>query len=145
MMIHSMQHTECTHFVATQRIARLACCHDDRPYVMPMQYVYAEGRFFGFSLPGQKIDLMRLNPHVCLEIDHLTDLHHWTCVIVRGTFHELSDAEERIHGWGVVQKHNDWWEPGAFKPGPAEAISDRTHVFFAIEVDEMSGRHAIGD
>jgi nitroimidazol reductase NimA-like FMN-containing flavoprotein (pyridoxamine 5'-phosphate oxidase superfamily) len=41
-----------------------------------------EDCLYGFAFHGQKIDWMRANPNVCVEVDEIVDQYHWTTVLV---------------------------------------------------------------
>jgi nitroimidazol reductase NimA-like FMN-containing flavoprotein (pyridoxamine 5'-phosphate oxidase superfamily) len=142
MIVREMHDAECYRVIKTERLARLACAKDNQPYIVPIQYAYANSRLFSFSLPGQKIDMMRSNPHVCLEIDHFTDTRHWRCVVIRGVFYELMTDDERQLAWEHLQDRNDWWEPGALKPTPQQLTTERSHLFYEIVIDSLTGREA---
>jgi hypothetical protein len=145
MIIQDMREADCYAVVIRERIARLGCCRDGQPYIVPIHYTYAEGVLFSFSMPGHKIDCMRQNPKVCLQIDHVADSRHWRSIVIDGKFRELKELGEREHGWEILQYRNDWWEPGAMKPDqPAKILSERSHLFYAISIDRISGRQTAG-
>ena len=80
-------------------IARLACARDNQPYVVPV-HVYFDGDcLYGFATLGQKIEWMRENPRVCVQVDDIRDRFHWATVVVLGQYEELlhmpSDEEAR--------------------------------------------------
>jgi nitroimidazol reductase NimA-like FMN-containing flavoprotein (pyridoxamine 5'-phosphate oxidase superfamily) len=146
MMIHEMPESACIALVTAERLARMACAKDNIPYLVPLHYAYSAHRLYGFSLPGKKLDILRANPRVCLEIDDYTSKRRWRSVIVDALFHELPDVDgedgEIRHAWSLLQHHTDWWEPGAMKPEP-QTLHDRpSHIFFALEIIAMSGREA---
>lgn len=141
MIVREMREADCYDVVNKQFIARLACCANDQPYVVPVQYVASGGLIYSFSMPGRKIDNMRDNPKVCLQVDELQDQRHWKSVIIEGRYHELFTADDRQQAWEILQQRSDWWEPGALKPTPANAIVGRSpHLFYTISIDRMSGR-----
>jgi len=142
MIIREMSHSDCIAMLAKSRVGHLACSRENVPYVVPVQFRYTDNRIVSFSLPGQKIDWMRTNPRVCLEIEHIIDKHNWKCLIVNGVFDEQTQTEQRELAWSALQTDNDWWEPGSSKPGPQAIASDRNHVFYAIDIRDMSGRQA---
>jgi nitroimidazol reductase NimA-like FMN-containing flavoprotein (pyridoxamine 5'-phosphate oxidase superfamily) len=43
---------------------------------------------------GQKIEWMRLNPLVCVEIDEIPSDVDWTSMVVRGRYEELPEKPE---------------------------------------------------
>lgn len=147
MMVEEMSADACMAMVATGRLARLGCCLDNRPYVVPIHYAADHAVLYGFTMPGRKLDMMRANPAVCLEIDAFETGHAWRSVVLEGTFRELSNEEghnrERLHAFDLLQTHLDWWEPGALKPRPMPIQGRSPHVFFAIEIAAISGRHAV--
>jgi nitroimidazol reductase NimA-like FMN-containing flavoprotein (pyridoxamine 5'-phosphate oxidase superfamily) len=142
MIVRNMTTVECYRVIKAECLARLACAEDNLPYIVPIQYAYANSRLFSFSMPGQKIDMMRSNPHVCLEIDHVADTRHWRCVVIRGTFKEMKTDQERQMAWENLQDRNDWWEPGALKPTPQQLTTERSHLFYEVVIESMTGREA---
>lgn len=150
MFIRPMTHNACTAMIAEQRLARMACAKDNIPYVIPIYYAYDGNRLYAFSMLGKKVDFLRSNPHACLQIDSYQDKHHWMSVIVDATYHELPDNEdyheERMHAWSLLEQHFDWWEPGALKPTPQPIHSASPHhVFFALDIDNVTGIEAGDD
>jgi nitroimidazol reductase NimA-like FMN-containing flavoprotein (pyridoxamine 5'-phosphate oxidase superfamily) len=94
-MITIMSQEETHALLRSQRLARLGCIAEGEPYVVPINYVYNDEYAFSHSLPGRKIEAMRANPRVCLQVDELKDQFRWKSVLAYGTFEELRDPEER--------------------------------------------------
>lgn len=115
---------------------------------MPIQYAFESPSLYGFSMPGQKIDWLRTNPLVCIQVGEIKDNEAWRSVVVEGRYEEFPDDErwhnERLHAWSPLEKRGNWWEPGALKPGP-EAIGGKAMapVFFAIHIDSVTGRQSV--
>lgn len=149
MIIREMTAQENTAFVAAGRLARLACASDNQPYIVPIQYVFADRNLYGFSMPGQKIEWMRANPRVCVQIDDLSSARSWKSVIVYGVFEELADRigskVARDHAWSLLEKHANWWEPGGLKPVSVAPPPGASHIFFRIGIESMTGRQAVDD
>ncbi|MGV2184714.1 pyridoxamine 5'-phosphate oxidase family protein [Rhizobium rhizogenes] len=144
MNIQEMPYHECIALVKQQWLARLACANANIPYVVPIQYACAGDRLYAFTLPGKKLDIMRENPSVCVQIDQLKSKHSWKSVIIDARFVEL-DAdecrEERHRAWSLLAKHTDWWEPGALKPASGSAdATPKIQVFFALDIVDLTGR-----
>src|SRR5215472_8186348 len=76
-------------------VGRLGCSNGNRPYIVPISYHYDGEYIYCHTREGLKIDIMRKNPLVCFEVDHLTDMANWETVIVHGYFEELTDPEAR--------------------------------------------------
>ncbi len=85
----------------TSIVGRIACCDhgagggDGRPYVVPLAYGYDGESIYAHSGPGKKLDFMRANPLVTVEVDEATAPDRWSSVIADGVFEELHDAAAR--------------------------------------------------
>ncbi len=147
MFIRSLSVLECTKLIAANQVARLACCHEGQPYLVPIHMAYADRHLYGFSMPGRKIAWMRNNPRVCVQVDELGPGRGWRSVVALGGYEELNDAteneQERIHAWRLISERPNWWEPGSLKPVQAVISDHYEHIFFRIVIDEISGRQAI--
>ena len=62
-------------------LGRLGCIADEGPYVVPVNYFFDGSDIYIHSLPGRKINAMRANPRVCLQVDEIKDSYHWRSVI----------------------------------------------------------------
>lgn len=146
MLIRTLSRPECIELLAANRLAHLACCKDNQPYVVPIYYAYSERHLYAFSMPGKKIDWMRENPVISLQIDDWGKEREWRSVVVDGRYEELPDRigykRERDHAWLELSKHFDWWEPGAYKPVAPPLADHSPHVFFRIIIEQISGREA---
>jgi uncharacterized protein len=146
MIVREMREADCYEVINKQFVGRLASCAKDQPYVVPVQYALSQGLIYSFSMPGRKIDNMRGNPNVCLQVDELRDSRHWKSVIVEGRFLELQSVEGRQQAWEVLQQRSNWWEPGALKPKATNTIVESSpHLFYTISIDRMSGRQTVDD
>jgi nitroimidazol reductase NimA-like FMN-containing flavoprotein (pyridoxamine 5'-phosphate oxidase superfamily) len=146
MIVREMREIDCYAVLNRQCIGRLATCAKYQPYVVPVQYAFSEGLIYSFSLPGRKVENMRENPKVCLLVDELQNSQHWKSVAIEGTFRELPSTEGRQEAWEILQRRNDWWEPGALKPTPSNTIvGSSPHLFYTIWIDRMSGRQTAED
>jgi uncharacterized protein len=151
MWIRTLTMLECSKVLADNRLGHLACTKDGRPYVVPFSYVYADNHLYAFSLPGKKIDWMRLNPLVSVSVveREREPAREWKSVIVDGRYEELPDRighkAERDHAWSLLSRRGgyaDWSEPGVLKPGTPPQSDHSTYVFYRILVDQVSGREA---
>ncbi len=122
MILTEMTSEDCVDVLAHGHIAHVACAKDNRPYVVPIQYAFDSPSLYGFSMPGKKVDWLRINPLVCIQVGEIKTNEVWRSVIVEGRYEELPDNEqrhnERLHAWSLLEKRSNWWAPGASKPGP---------------------------
>ena len=94
MVIREMSREECLRVLVGARLARLGCAHENQPYVVPVYLAYDEssGCLYSFTTPGQKIEWMRANPLVCVEVDEVTGYDQWVSVIAFGRYEELPES-----------------------------------------------------
>lgn len=95
-MLGKLTDAQMQSLLTSQALGRIACTDGIQPYIVPITYAYDGHYIYGHSNEGQKISIMRKNPHVCFEVDRMTDMANWQCVLINGVFEELTgkDAEE---------------------------------------------------
>lgn len=95
-MLGELASAEIERLLETEWVARLGCHVSGRTYVVPITYAYAQGALIAHSAAGLKLDMLRANPRICVEIEHVDDLANWRSVIAWGEFEELrADEAER--------------------------------------------------
>lgn len=82
--------THCEILLKTEQVGRLACHAAGKTYVVPVTYVFERGAIYGHTNPGLKLEMLRSNPAVCFEVDHLDNMANWRSVVAWGTFEELT-------------------------------------------------------
>jgi nitroimidazol reductase NimA-like FMN-containing flavoprotein (pyridoxamine 5'-phosphate oxidase superfamily) len=61
--------------LSSASFCHLSMVDDGKPYVVPMNFGYADGVLYLHSAPqGRKIDVLRKNPRVCFSIVHKHEL-----------------------------------------------------------------------
>jgi nitroimidazol reductase NimA-like FMN-containing flavoprotein (pyridoxamine 5'-phosphate oxidase superfamily) len=143
MVIHELTPADCAEVLARSSLARLACCRANQPYVVPVSFAYdpRQACLLSFSAIGKKVEWMRENPNVCVEVEDLEDRFHWTTVVISGRYEEIGDSQpERPLRDRALHLFNDrsrWWLPGAVKP---EGADHAGVVIYRIHIDRMTGR-----
>ncbi|ASY65570.1 Pyridoxamine 5'-phosphate oxidase-related, FMN-binding (plasmid) [Sinorhizobium sojae CCBAU 05684] len=149
MFVREMSEQECLALVSSHRLGRLGCVKDNRPYVVPVYYAHVGQCLYSFSMPGQKIEWMRGNPHACVQVDEFLDRHQWKSVVVHGRYQELPERgqwhQEHLRAWSALEAHPNWWEPGGLKPAPQEILAASPHLFYCIVIDDVTGRAAVAE
>lgn len=143
MVIHEMPPHECRQMLARTSLARLACARHNQPYIVPIHVDLEGGFLYGFATMGQKIEWMRENPLVCVEMDELTSRAQWATLIVFGKYEELPKTPDHQAARDVAEKlfqqHPMWWEPASV---PVDSATQRLPIVFRISVDRVTGRYA---
>lgn len=150
MFIHEMSRTECNDALSRAKFGRLACAHNNQPYVLPLNFAFdGDSYLYCFTTLGQKINWMRSNPLVCFEIDEVKNHNHWSSVIVFGSYEELPDqpayesARRRAHEF--LQKRVMWWEPAYISQEHRDSPHSLTPIFFRIKIESVTGHCATSD
>ena len=144
MVIRDLTREQCEALLARTSLGRLACVRDSQPYIVPILFSFdaSTRHLYCFSTVGQKIQWMRKNPRVCVEVDEIVDQYHWITVLVTGRYEELRNSEgnaaARQRAQALFQERETWWLPGAGKLAGREEHGN--HVFYRIHADKISGR-----
>jgi nitroimidazol reductase NimA-like FMN-containing flavoprotein (pyridoxamine 5'-phosphate oxidase superfamily) len=145
MLIQELTPTQCADVLERMNLARLGCSKDGQPYIVPILFSFDRDRgcVYCFSTIGQKVQWMRENPLVCLEIDDVHDKNHWQSVVIFGRYEEIQDspeeAEARQRAEALFQQRAEWWLPAAAKVGSRER---HAIVVYRIHIDRVTGRRA---
>ena len=93
-----MTSTEIDQFLTCARVGRLGISLKDGPYIVPVGYVYSNGKiFFHTCSKGWKMDSIKRNPNVCFEVDEaLSDASRFKSVIAFGTTEIIDDRKEMV-------------------------------------------------
>lgn len=134
-------------FLSGHRFGRLACASNSQPYITPFNFVYYENFLYSFGTVGQKINWMRANPLVCVEVDDIVSPVHWTSVIINAKYEELVDTPDgQIHrdlAFKLLQKRNLWWEPGYVKTVIHGEQRPMEPVYFRLFIEDITGHKAV--
>lgn len=144
MIIHEMSREECLSELARSSFGRLACAQNDQPYIVPIYFVHEGNSLYSFTTRGQKIDWMRSNPLVCVEIDEIKSSLQWMSILVFGRYEELTDIG--AHAYELLQgKRGAWWEPGCASSVFRHSTDKFVPIYYRISIDHITGRRAISD
>jgi uncharacterized protein len=135
MNIGRLKDTDALAILREGTLGRLGCIAAGWPYVVPMNYFFDGKDIYIHSLPGKKIDALRANPRVCLQVDEIEDSFHWRSVIVYGTFEKVSSEETRENVLTKLHSRLPHMTPveSMLVKGLKETL------VFRIKVDEVTG------
>lgn len=145
MTVHELTIEQCRDMLARANIGRLGCARADQPYIVPVSFTFdqADDSIYSFSTLGQKVDWMRGNPKVCLEVDDIISQFNWMTVVVFGRYQEIGQSAEqsdvRRRVYELLQQRPSWWLPGAAKM--ASETEHHVPIVFRIRIEQMTGRH----
>lgn len=145
MLIQDMTVTQCWEALKQAGFGRLACASGNQPYVTPIHFVVDRDDVYSFSMPGQKVEWMRSNPRICLEVDNVRSRTDWTSVVAFGRYAELTPdgSLERDRAQQLLQREAMWWQPGAV-PTTSHAVNhDSLPIYYRIQIERLTGRRGV--
>lgn len=148
MVIKQIPEEECRSILADAFFGQLGCSFEDQPYVVPIYFAYEADYLYIFSTPGQKIQWMRKNPKVCVQVSKIESQTNWQSVIVIGLYQELREpqfTEERKHARKLLEKHVHWWQTALAERQSQSEDELIQPLLFRIHVDSLSGLRAGND
>ena len=93
-MIQELETSECLKILDSNFIGHLAYIFGKSPYVVPVTYFYdAEENFIlSYSAKGHKIEAMRKQASIALQVDDIQSIQSWHSILVHGSFEELEGS-----------------------------------------------------
>ena len=145
-MLGELNQTQIEQVLREELIGRLGCHAEGQTYVVPITYAYDDGSVYGHSGDGRKIRMLRENPAVCFEVDHLDDMRNWRSVIAQGTFEELHGAAAERAMRLLVERVSPLATSETGRPtvGGHGGAAGTAAVIFRIALGECSGRFERG-
>jgi nitroimidazol reductase NimA-like FMN-containing flavoprotein (pyridoxamine 5'-phosphate oxidase superfamily) len=129
MVVQEMTRSDCLDALARASLGRLACARDNQPYVVPIYFVYEDPYLYGFTTLGQKVEWMRSNPLVCIELDEVEDYERWMSILVFGRYEELQEPPASPE-----------WDQGQRRALAPEEWSPRAHSRWVSDSPDQQGR-----
>jgi nitroimidazol reductase NimA-like FMN-containing flavoprotein (pyridoxamine 5'-phosphate oxidase superfamily) len=149
MLLQEMDVQECKELLTHLGSGRLACARNNQPYVIPIYFAVSNDMIYSFATCGKKIEWMRENPLVCLEVDQVRSQNYWDSVIVLGKFEEIPDqpefALERNQAQMVLDQRALWWQTAYASSQPRTEHKPPEPIFFRVRIDEITGHKARPD
>ncbi len=133
-----------------QEVGRLATAVDGEPYVVPINFVYSDGKvIFHSHRDGKKMANISRNPRVCFEVDSGEVVKaekpcdfswRYMSVVVRGKARIIEGDERRL---AALRKISDKYAPGKGKTLTMEDMAKNPQlVLVEIAIDEMTGKRS---
>jgi len=145
MVINKLTPKECESLLEKAALGRLACALENQPYVIPIYVAYDQGSLYALSTFGQKIEWMRANPKVCVQVDEIQNNEQWTSVIVNGRYEELPEpqyTDERNRAKKLLAQRHRWWQAAMAERQMTAGGHLIDPLFFRVRIDSMTGLRA---
>lgn len=136
-MIQHISTQQAQELLRHNRVGRLGCVIGETPYVVPVSYMYDGEHIYLHSLAGRKVDAMRANPNVCLQVDQVENEFHWDSVIAFGVYEEITDADERDRVLDRLIDRFPHFTPVESAMAQSEGLPQT--IVFRIRVETLTG------
>lgn len=143
MLLQEMDAQECKELLTRVGMGHLACAKNSQPYAVPVYLTFDNDVLYGFSTMGKKIEWMRENPLVCVEVEQVRAQNYWESVVIFGRYEELPEKpefeEQRKQAQAVLEKRALWWQTGYAASQSRSEPKPPAPIFYCIHIDEMTG------
>jgi len=148
MFIEELKTEECFKVLTEKRVGRIACAHENQAYIVPFHFAFDGSKYFyAISMLGQKIQWMRSNPRVCVEVEDVKNQFDWTSLVAFGRYEELPALPEfeaeRTRAYELLSRHPMWWQPAYAAKTYRTPTADEKPIYFRIFIDKITGRRAV--
>jgi len=142
---------ECIAILKNNYIGRLGYIAKNSPYIVPITYFYyddSNNSIICYSGEGHKIEAMRKNHTVSLEVDEIKSANSWHSILVHGVFEEVSgiDAKHLLHEFAEGVKNiiskKEHTLPHAISEFSSKMHQEKIPIVFRIKIIEVTGKQS---
>lgn len=151
-MIDKLTNDESLSVLSENNFGHIGCNDGFNTYIFPTNYVFDGNHVICHSQEGAKVQVMRSNRRVCLQVDKIKDRVNWKSIIIHGQFQELKDSRQRLNAIKIFL--DNMLSLKGKRPGKAKNESGKSvhpilngsmhYVIYRIMLDEISGRYEVG-
>lgn len=141
--IEEMNEKEIKTFLTKTGYGHLACCQNNRPYIVPIHFIYEGRSIYLFTTDGLKTKIIDQNPDVCLQVEEVRDVKDWQSIIVTGRASRLLKDEDLAFTTNLIEDKNPARIPVLHEVwiGPKER--ENVSAIYRVSLDFMSGRKTV--
>lgn len=145
-MIKSLMKKECELLLGQNYIGHLAYIHQNKPFVVPVTYLFSDDRIICYSDKGHKINALRKHNSVALEVSVINSVSNWQSVVVQGKYEEFlgSRARALLHEFSLGVKdiimRKELRDLDFISEFSAKIDPDNIPIVFVINIEEMTGK-----
>ncbi len=147
-MINILKDKDCIQLLENNYIGHMAYIYRKRPFIAPITYFFDKENNFiiGYSAEGHKINALRKNKQVALEVSEIESVNDWNSIVVHGTFEEVdgSVAKSYLHKFSLGVKHliikKKQKELDFISQFSSKSKNDDIPIVFIIKIQEITGK-----
>jgi uncharacterized protein len=138
------------HLLSTMKVIRLGLLDKDIPYIVPLNFGYKEENekltfYFHSALKGRKIDLLKIHPKVCFEMDTEHQLiegkiacdstFDFASIMGLGIISFIEDPKLKVEALNHLMRHQSNLKSFEYDPLELKQVS-----VYQLEVSEISAK-----
>ncbi len=116
---------------------------DGQPYIVPVHYAYDEPDIYVYTTEGKKVEMIRENPKVCLQLEEVKDNENWRSVVVLGNAEQITDKAIRENAVALIAKVNPTLTPAVSIRWMDSWVRENIEVILKITPTQMTGRASV--
>jgi len=120
--------------------AHLACAVNERPYIVPIHFVYSQPYLYIFTSEGKKTDMLARNSQICMQVEDVRKADTWRSVIVEGRAERLNQPESREEALALIRRRNPSLTPAKSRTWKDKWGFERVPVIYRIQPEVLTGR-----
>jgi nitroimidazol reductase NimA-like FMN-containing flavoprotein (pyridoxamine 5'-phosphate oxidase superfamily) len=137
--MESLDREQALEVLETAPVAHLGMIHEGEPYVTPMSFVVSGGRVLFRTMAGRKLEALRENPVVCIEISRFDEeTGEWKSAIVKGRAEEVEEDELKQTTIAMLLRKYEKVMGSPLSSGGVQPLAGLPH-FIMVEIDEVTG------
>lgn len=129
-------------------IGHLGYIYNNKPFVVPITYYFDKENdtIICYSGAGHKLNAMRKNSAVSLQVEEIDSITNWKSVLVQGTFEEYSgsDAKAFLHKFSLGVKdvilEKNHVKLDFISEFSSKIYNDNIPDVFIIKIEEFTGK-----
>ena len=147
-MFKNLEEKEKEFILENNYIGQLGYIYNKRPYVIPITYYYdrVNHAIICYSGDGHKMNAMRKNNAVSLQVVEIETIDNWRSILVHGVFEQKngSDAKAYLHKFSLGVKEiileKEQKKVNCISEFSNKIYKDDIPTIFLIKVEEILGK-----
>lgn len=147
-MIVKLGKSKCRLLLSNNYIGHLAYIYKNRPYVLPITYYYDDSTnaLLFYSGKGHKINALRIENNVSMEVTDIDSAKTWKSVLVQGIYREFEGSTAKINlhkfseGVKEVIRKTEGKSLKYLSEFSSKAYKGDSPIVFKIDIEELTGR-----
>lgn len=142
-----LQKKECIALLNNNYIGHLAYIENGKPFTVPITYYFDQKKsILAYAPEGHKIEAMRKNSAVCLQVEQINNVKNWISVLVHGEFEEINGSEAKFllneFADGVISiiNKNENLNPQFISDFTSDVYVNGITVVYRINITELEGK-----